>query len=142
MLETSTAPGPETPADPADATSESVGGARRYGFTLVDNRLVDGYLPSAGAMPFAVLVVLRRHADKTGRCHPSIRRIAKIVHSSQPTVLKAIAALEKDGYIKVERKRTKGGKREVNVYTLLPLGGAQVASTPALKDVEHRAKGG
>jgi DNA-binding MarR family transcriptional regulator len=112
------------------------------GFTRIDNRMVDYYLQLVGVAPFAVLVVLLRHADiKTGRCYPSIRRIARTTGLSQPTVLKAIAILEKEGLIKVERKFTKGGEREVNVYTLLSLGGAQAALAPVVNDVEHRAKG-
>ena len=93
-----------------------------HGFTRIDNRFFTLFAPRLGAINVAVYCEVCRHADSvTGRCYPSTRTLAKNLAISQPTVLKAIVALEAAGLIKVERRRTKNGKREVNVYTLLPI---------------------
>jgi DNA-binding PadR family transcriptional regulator len=112
------------------------------GFTRIDNRVITGYAPRIGAHALAVYVVLALHADNTTRrCYPSTRTIARLVHLSQPTVLKALATLEEVGLIKVERPPSKHDRRRVNIYTLSAPGGDQPALAPVLNDVEHGAKG-
>ena len=106
------------------------------GHVRIDNRVITLYGARIGPDGLAVYAVLGLHAGaKTRQCYPSTRTISGLLNLSRPTVLKAICKLEEVGLIKVERRRGKGGKREVNLYTLLPVGGGQRSPATTLTTV-------
>lgn len=73
-------------------------------FSQMPHRLIDdGLIALAGASGFAVLAVLRRHADGNGLCFPGILSIAMRTGLSRQTVRRSIAHLEEIGVIRVER---------------------------------------
>jgi hypothetical protein len=111
------------------------------GFVRIDIRFVKHHAPRIGAPAVTVYLVLAAHADaKTRQCFPSLRTISRLSKLSRPTVLKAIGILEEERLIKVERGYRARGDREVNRYTLLPIGGGQPASPPVVNDVDHRGQ--
>ncbi|MCU0510699.1 MAG: helix-turn-helix domain-containing protein [Anaerolineae bacterium] len=80
------------------------------GFVRIDNRFIRDYAPRIGAHAMAVYLVLALHADATTRqCFPSMRTISRLSKLSRPTVLRAIAILEEERLIKVERRRRARG---------------------------------
>lgn len=65
-----------------------------------------------------VLIALAKHADDNMQCYPSIARLAKLTGFSASTVNLKLKALEKNGYLRVQR-RTKNGKKTSNLYFLV-----------------------
>lgn len=64
----------------------------------------------------AVYMYLRDRANKDGSCYPSISTIAVDLKMSKSTVKRALSDLEKDGYIKHERRYRKTGGNSSNLY--------------------------
>jgi DNA-binding MarR family transcriptional regulator len=59
----------------------------------------------------AVYMYLRDRADRDGKCYPAIGTIARELKLSCSTVKRAVADLEKAGYlVKEQRWRENGGK--------------------------------
>jgi DNA-binding MarR family transcriptional regulator len=59
----------------------------------------------------AVYMYLRDRADRDGKCYPAIGTIARELKLSRSTVKRAVADLEKAGYlVKEQRWRENGGK--------------------------------
>lgn len=53
----------------------------------------------------------------TGRCHPSIERLAKETNANEKTVRRALVSLEAKGYIQRERARKNDGTLGIYSYT-------------------------
>jgi DNA-binding transcriptional ArsR family regulator len=70
-------------------------------------------------------------ADRTGRCFPSVRKLAAVTGISKSSVSRHLAALERDGI--VTRQRRPGG---VYAYTIA------ARFLPAGRGVSHRRKQG
>jgi len=64
----------------------------------------------------AVYMYLRDRANKDGSCYPAISTIAADLKISKSTVKRALTDLEKDGYIKHERRYRKTGGNSSNLY--------------------------
>jgi DNA-binding MarR family transcriptional regulator len=65
----------------------------------------------------AVYMYLRDRADRDGKCYPAISTIAKELKLSRSTVKRAIADLERSGYLcKEQRWRENGGKSSNMFY--------------------------
>lgn len=62
--------------------------------------------------------VLHRHADRTDVCHPSRRRLAKLMQCSDDSVDKAKRELIAKGWLTVHTRKTDDGQNETNVYVL------------------------
>lgn len=89
-----------------------------------DNEIVDVYLPMIGMAGFAVYMLLCRFANQEGQCDPSIAGLAKRLQVTQPTIRKAIKALEKANLITVKRGRsTTKGDPDTHLYTILAVKG-------------------
>lgn len=69
-----------------------------------------------GVYGLAVYHLLAYFAGKEGKAFPSLSTMEKMLGASRPTILKAIAKLEKRNLIRVVRG---GGGREVNQFYLL-----------------------
>ena len=91
------------------------------GWTWVDNLTVD-HIHEVGPVPFAVYVVLARHADVHRQCYPSGATITKKTGLTKRTVWTAVQRLETAGWILVDRSRSGAGSSQPNRYTLLPSG--------------------
>ena len=73
-----------------------------------DRKIYESELPNRAV---AVYLYLKDRADKEGTCYPAIGTIAKELHLSVSTVKRAIADLERNGYIrKKQRWRENGGR--------------------------------
>ena len=69
------------------------------------------YLEDLPSRAKLVYFYLKDRADKEGMCYPSIKTIAKDLSISQSTAKRAIADLEKAGFLqKVQRWRPSGGR--------------------------------
>lgn len=64
----------------------------------------------------AVYMYLRDRADKDGSCYPAINTIAQDLKISKSTVKRALYDLEKEGYIRHERRYRKTGGNSSNIY--------------------------
>lgn len=64
----------------------------------------------------AVYMYLRDRADKDGTCYPAINTIAQDLKISKSTVKRALSELEKEGYIRHERRYRHSGGNSSNIY--------------------------
>lgn len=110
-----------------------VNSSRKFKFFRVENQLIDREDVSHYEM--LIYMTLCRYADNsTGKCHPSLRIIAKKIGSTRPTVIKYLKELEKKGFIKI----TKNGKTNYanNIYTILGIQEDEKEKNEAKKDDE------
>lgn len=68
----------------------------------------------------AVYMYLRDRADAEGKCWPGINTIAVDLKLSRSTVKRAIADLERTGYLKRTHRFRENGSYTSNLYTVLP----------------------
>ncbi|MCM1059898.1 MAG: helix-turn-helix domain-containing protein [Eubacterium sp.] len=68
----------------------------------------------------AVYLYLQSRADRDGKCFPSVPTIASDLKLSKSTVKRAIADLEKSGFISKERRYRKKGGNSSNMYFIRP----------------------
>ena len=66
-----------------------------------------------------VYMYLQNMAVSSGQCWPGIRTIAADLGLSRSTVKRALADLEKHGYIEKERRYRDNGSSTSNLYKLL-----------------------
>ncbi|MEG2081535.1 MAG: helix-turn-helix domain-containing protein [Oscillospiraceae bacterium] len=66
----------------------------------------------------AVYMYLSGRADKDGKCYPAIPTIAREIKLSKSTVKRAIADLEKAGYLTHENRYRQSGAKSSNLYYL------------------------
>ena len=68
----------------------------------------------------AVYMYLRDRADAEGKCWPGINTIAADLKLSRSTVKRALADLERAGYLKRTHRFRENGSYTSNLYTVLP----------------------
>lgn len=66
-----------------------------------------------------VLVAIATHANKFGRCHPSLSRIGSLTGIDRHNVPRSISRLEEAGFIRRQRVRTKTGRWDRSQYQIL-----------------------
>lgn len=66
----------------------------------------------------AVYMYLRDRCDKDGKCYPAIGTIARELKLSRSTVKRAIADLEKSGYLRKEQRWRENGGKSSNMFYL------------------------
>lgn len=71
-----------------------------------------------------------RYADREGVAYPSRARLATELGITTKTIDRALAALELNGSISVERRRTTGGDSDTNVYRLARMRSNNKGATP------------
>ena len=79
-------------------------------------RIIGGY-----GYPLSLIHILylKERADKKSQCYPAMSTIAEELNLSRRTIQRAVADLEKAGFIKTEQRfRRKGGKSSL-LYTIL-----------------------
>lgn len=81
---------------------------------MLNNREI--YSTDLSHRAVAVYMYLRDRANKDGSCYPAINTIARDLKISKSTVKRALIDLEKDGYIKHERRYRKTGGNSSNIY--------------------------
>lgn len=64
----------------------------------------------------AVYMYLADRADKEGKCYPAIGTIARELKLSKSTVKRALADLEKSGYLRKEQRWRENGGKSSNLY--------------------------
>ena len=79
---------------------------RKGNFTQVDNEVISR-IAEIGHTPFAVYVVLARHADEKGECFPSQTHVADVVGVSVRSVERAVGKLKNLGLVGVRQRRQK-----------------------------------
>ena len=67
----------------------------------------------------SVYMYLHDRADKDGKCYPAIGTIARELKLSLSTVKRAIADLEKTGYLRKENRWRENGGKSSNMYYVL-----------------------
>lgn len=65
-----------------------------------------------------VYMYLRDRADRDGKCYPAIGTVAKELKLSRSTVKRAIADLEKSGYLRREQRWRENGGKSSNMFYL------------------------
>lgn len=66
----------------------------------------------------AVYMYLRDRSGAGGKCWPGVKRIASDLHLSRRTAQRALADLERAGYIKRDERFRENGSRTSNLYTV------------------------
>ncbi|MBR1565544.1 MAG: helix-turn-helix domain-containing protein [Oscillospiraceae bacterium] len=66
----------------------------------------------------AVYMYLRDRSGSGGKCWPGVKRIASDLHLSRRTAQRALADLERAGYIKRDERFRENGSRTSNLYTV------------------------
>lgn len=61
---------------------------------------------------------LHDRSDADGKCWPGIKTIAKDMKLSRSTVKRALADLEKGGYLKKRPRYRENGSRSSNMYSI------------------------
>ena len=70
-------------------------------------------------LPHRAITYLKDSVDKKSQCYPAMSTIAEELNLSRRTIQRAVADLEKAGFIKTEQRfRRKGGKSSL-LYTIL-----------------------
>ncbi|MGZ0711119.1 helix-turn-helix domain-containing protein (plasmid) [Coraliomargarita sp. W4R53] len=87
----------------------------RDGFTMIPDWLVES--STISLHDYAVLIVLMKHARRSGECYPGFATIAAQGRMSRDSVKRSIRSLESLGLIEIERRRV-GTKNLPNRYTL------------------------
>ncbi|MDF3000992.1 MAG: hypothetical protein K0Q48_1111 [Bacillota bacterium] len=64
----------------------------------------------------AVYMYLHDRVDREGKCYPAIGTIAKELKLSRSTVKRAVADLEKSGYLRKEPRWRENGGKSSNLY--------------------------
>lgn len=75
----------------------------------------DTELPSRAR---AVYMYLRDRSDAAGKCWPGIKTIAADMHLSRSTVKRALADLEKAGYVQRQPRYRENGSNTSNLYVI------------------------
>ena len=68
----------------------------------------------------AVYMYLRDRSNAEGKCWPGIKTIAADLQLSRSTVKRALADLEKHGYLEKTHRFRENGSYTSNLYTVLP----------------------
>jgi Helix-turn-helix domain len=95
-------------ADKAEAAA--IAAKRPYGFKVSKKSLHDE-LQSLSPAGYVVLLNLRLYADEQGHCWPSMRRLSEDTGLCLRAIQANIKKLSKNGFIKIETKKGRGGKR-------------------------------
>ena len=66
----------------------------------------------------SVYMYLRDRSDAEGKCWPGIKRIAADLHLSRSTVKRALADLERAGFLTRQERRRENGSRTSNLYII------------------------
>ena len=66
----------------------------------------------------AVYMYLSDRSDKEGKCYPAIGTIARELKLSRSTVKRALADLEKSGYLRKELRWRENGGKSNNMFYL------------------------
>lgn len=66
----------------------------------------------------AVYMYLHDRADKDAKCYPAIGTIARELKLSRSTVKRALADLEKGGYLRKEQRWRENGGKSSNIFFL------------------------
>lgn len=66
-----------------------------------------------------VLIYLKDHADRDGKCWPGIRTIASELGLSRSTVKRALGELVESGVISKEERRRENGGYTSNLYHVI-----------------------
>ncbi len=66
----------------------------------------------------SVYMYLRDRSDAESKCWPGINTIAADLHLSRSTVKRAIADLEKAGYLQKDYRYRENGSHTSNLYTI------------------------
>ncbi len=66
----------------------------------------------------AVYIYLSDRSDKESKCYPAIGTIAKELKLSRSTVKRALADLEKSGYLRKEQRWRENGGKSSNMFYL------------------------
>ena len=66
----------------------------------------------------AVYLSLRDRSDADGKCWPGVKRIASDLRLSRRTAQRALADLERAGYIRRDERFRENGSRTSNLYTI------------------------
>jgi predicted transcriptional regulator len=83
---------------------------RHYGITITKKGLHEA-LQSLNPYEEVIYQDLQLYADKEGHCWPPMRELALNLHLDKNTIQKYILTLKKKGFLKIEIKRGRGGKR-------------------------------
>ena len=91
--------------------------------TRIDNEIIDRYLRQIGPIGYAIYSVLKRHENqKTGRCNPSYKTIAKKIGVDRGTVMRHIKKLVSLGLISPKAVWDGDGDRSSNQYDIVDPG--------------------
>lgn len=94
---------------PASGAGAS-GASRVYGYKISKKSLHDD-LQALNSGQYVVLLALRLFGDKEGHCWPTMRQLGELSGLDKATIQRNIKALSKKGFIKIEIKKGRGGKR-------------------------------
>lgn len=86
---------------------------------MMDDDYLNGQAKLCGIYATGVYMSLCRHSSKDQEAFPSIDLMAEELAIDRKSVIKGISSLEKHRVIEIEKKRTKTGKWQNNVYILL-----------------------
>lgn len=103
------------------AMADEVNDKRPRRWFWIDNHVLDAHMPTIGVHGLALYVLLARYANHDGQAFPGLRTLALHLGISRMTVLKYLDILEIAGLIRRDRRPSKQGDADSNLYTLLAI---------------------
>lgn len=116
--------------------------ARRPGFFIVDNELIDNFGPKIGVYGVAVYSLLARFAGSGDASFPSYQTIASKLGMSRFQAIKTVKTLIETSLITCSPRTNQTGDATSNVYTLVDLKGSQSGRPPVVNQVDHPSQSG
>jgi hypothetical protein len=107
--------------DTSPPLGEHVTENRHYDFFIVDNAVVDIYLPKIGPYAFAIYCYLVRRAGNKKAAYPSIGRMARECKMDDKTVRTCLQKLQETGLIGITARHSTLGDQSTNLYSVNPV---------------------
>lgn len=109
---------------PLEGIAVELSDERSKPYVWITHDVIDSFGPVIGAVGLGVYLAIARTADwakpgqERGNSFRSINTLCKSLGMSKPTFLKHLAALEKCGLLRIDRRTKAKGDHDLNCYTL------------------------
>jgi len=116
---------------------DEVQDARPRGWFWMDNEIITKYAATIGPYGVMVYAALVCMSNQQGAdCHPSYQYLARLLHLSRPTIIKAIQKLKEARLVLVTPRQDEHGDQTSHIYTITePGGGGKRRLPPSKRDL-------
>jgi Helix-turn-helix domain len=99
--------------------------------TRIENHIIEEYTPQIGLAGLGVLVIIKSHVNqKTGRCDPSYKTIAKKAGVDRSTIIRYVKKLKALNLLDPQLRFKEDGGHATNQYNFSPAAENPIPKTP------------